>query len=65
MNPACNINLKLSPDLTNNQLTNKCDPNFKILAITIPTCGLVICNRVDQQESIETNSKPSEGVKEY
>ena len=25
----------------------------------------VICNRVDQQESIETNSKPSEGVEEY
>ena len=37
---ARNSNSKLSPDLTNNPLMNKRDPNFNILATTIATCGL-------------------------
>ena len=31
---------KLSPDLTNNQSTNKRNPNFNIFVLTIANCGL-------------------------
>ena len=62
---AHNSNSKLLPDLMNNQSMNKCDPNFNIFAITIPTCSLHYSHRVDRRKSKETNSKSREGVEEH
>ena len=65
MDLARNSNSKLLPDLMNNQLMNKRDPNFNIFAITIPTCSLHYSHRVDRRKSKETNSKSREGVEEH